>query len=125
MTHPPDPSPGARRPTGRALPEGDAWQQERWHAWYRQRPEEFSSLPEPIGLPTEWQVLAWLHALHAGQVHRLPVPGAVRPTVDACARWASSLSGRHLPPVDLWTWDPGSEAHRALRSVSPTAGFSL
>ena len=101
-------------------------QHEFWHARYRDAPGEFFALPRPVSAPTEWPVLAFLHALRHGDVTPLTLTSGQTAAAGRAAGWLRQITGLMVPSLSITTWHPGSEAASAFRRASPDCrGFAL
>lgn len=97
----------------------DQTQHDWWHRRYREHPEEFLALPEPISLPTEWPVLAFLNAARRGETASFVFTPQQRARMDDAANWLMTLTGLTLPRVSIWSWSDESLAERAYMSLRP------
>lgn len=97
-----------------------------WEQLYRDHPQQFAALPAPLSLPTEWPVIAYLHALRRGEIRLVKFSDEERALLDRAAKGLRGLTGiRDLPPVSFGQWEPEGVFAIYEQTRPEGAAFSL
>jgi len=84
-----------------------------WHDLYQKDPSQFLSLPQPLTLPTEWPILAFLYACAHNQEKNLHFTDDQYAAFNDGLRWLKTLVGSPVPDVSFWSWDENSLAEKS------------
>jgi hypothetical protein len=98
-----------------------------WEALYSAHPELFASLPNPISLPTEWPVIAFLYAIAHQEIEEVRFSAEEKKEIDRGANILEGLTGLRLPRVALYKWKEDSVSFAGYyERVNPgSRGFSF